>query len=73
MKKRILTFGNPVYDVIMTPVLTRRERVLSGCSTNACLAVSYLGEQGILVGTVGLIIVPPSPQTWTGIHFTCFR
>ena len=53
MKKRILTFGNPVYDVIMTPVLTRRERVLSGCSTNACLAVSYLGEQGILVGTVG--------------------
>ena len=53
MKKRILGIGNPVYDVIMTPVLTRRERVLSGCSTNACLAVSKLGEQGILIGTVG--------------------
>lgn len=53
MAKRILTIGNPVYDVIMTPVLTRSDRVLSGCSTNACLAVSKLGEQGILIGTVG--------------------
>ncbi len=51
--KKILTIGNPVYDVIMTPVLTRGERVLSGCSTNACLAVAKLGEQGILIGTVG--------------------
>ena len=51
--KRILTFGNPVYDMIVTPVLTRRDRVLSGCSTNACLAVSKLGERGILIGTVG--------------------
>lgn len=53
MKKHILTFGNPVYDVIMTPVLTRSDRVLSGCSTNACLAVSKLGEDSTLVGTVG--------------------
>jgi sugar/nucleoside kinase (ribokinase family) len=53
MKKRILAFGNPVYDVIMTPAIVRRDRVLSGCSTNACLAVSKLGEQGVLVGTVG--------------------
>ncbi len=51
--KRILAFGNPVYDMIVTPVLTRRDRVLSGCSTNACLAAAKLGEQGILIGTVG--------------------
>jgi len=53
MKKQILAFGNPVYDVIMTPAIVRRDRVLSGCSTNACLAVSKLGEQSLLVGTVG--------------------
>lgn len=54
MKKRILTIGNPVYDVIYTPKITRKDRVLSGCSTNACLAISYLDEQGILVGSIGL-------------------
>ncbi len=53
MKKRILTFGNPVYDVISTPQIVRSERILSGCSTNACLAAAYLGEQPTLVGAVG--------------------
>ncbi len=53
MKKRILAFGNPVYDVISTPSIVRSERILSGCSTNACLAVACLGEQSTLVGTVG--------------------
>lgn len=53
MKKRILAFGNPVYDVISTPSIRRTDRVLSGCSTNAALAVSYLGEQATLVGAVG--------------------
>lgn len=53
MKKRILAFGNPVYDVISTPSIVRNERVLSGCSTNACLAAALLGEQATLVGTVG--------------------
>jgi sugar/nucleoside kinase (ribokinase family) len=53
MVKRILAFGNPVYDVISTPSIVRSERVLSGCSTNACLAVARLGEQTTLVGTVG--------------------
>ena len=53
MKKRILAFGNPVYDVISTPSIVRSERILSGCSTNACLAVACLGEQATLVGTVG--------------------
>jgi fructokinase len=51
--KTILAFGNPVYDLISTPALRRSDRVLSGCSTNACLAVSKLGERAILVGTVG--------------------
>lgn len=51
--KRILTFGNPVFDLILTPQIVRNERVLSGCSTNACLAVSKLGEESFLIGTVG--------------------
>lgn len=53
MRKRILAFGNPVYDVISTPSIVRSERILSGCSTNACLAAALLGEQTTLVGTVG--------------------
>ncbi len=53
MTKRILAFGKPVYDMIVTPVITRRERVLSGCSTNACLALAKLGAQATLVGMVG--------------------
>jgi sugar/nucleoside kinase (ribokinase family) len=52
-KKRILALGNPVYDRINTPELIREDRVLSGCSTNACLAVSKLGELAVLIGTVG--------------------
>jgi len=52
-RKRILTIGNPVYDRINTPVLVREDRVLSGCSTNASLAVTKLGEAAVLVGTVG--------------------
>ena len=53
-QKRILAFGNPVFDIIMTPVVNRKDRVLSGCSTNACLAASKLGVPSFLVGTVGL-------------------
>jgi len=53
LAKRILAFGNPVYDVISTPALVRSDRVLSGCSTNACLAVARLGVQATLVGSVG--------------------
>lgn len=50
--KKIVAYGNPVYDVIATPQIQRFERVLSGCSTNACLALSYLHKEPILVGTV---------------------
>ena len=53
MAIRILALGNPVYDVISTPELVRSERVLSGCSTNACLAAARLGVNATLVGTVG--------------------
>ena len=40
----IVAFGNPVYDYIKTPVVTTGERVLSGCSTNGCLALARLGH-----------------------------
>jgi sugar/nucleoside kinase (ribokinase family) len=51
--KRILAFGNPVFDLITTPVVSTEERILSGCSTNACLALSRLGYASTLVGGVG--------------------
>lgn len=53
MKKKILCYGNPVYDIISTPALRRTDRVLSGCSTNAALALSKLGESAFLIGTIG--------------------
>ncbi|MBC8162771.1 MAG: ribokinase [Roseiflexaceae bacterium] len=49
----IIAFGNPVYDFIQTPVVTTGERVLSGCSTNGCLALSRLGQATMLVGRLG--------------------
>src|SRR5919108_2636542 len=49
----ILAFGNPVYDYIKTPVVTTGERVLSGCSTNGCLALARLGHTTGLVGCIG--------------------
>ena len=53
MNNLIVAFGNPVYDLIVTPRIVRNERVLSGCSTNACLAVTKLGGRAKLIGTVG--------------------
>ena len=49
----IIGIGNPVYDFIETPHISTKERVLSGCSTNACLALSKLGAKAALVGRVG--------------------
>lgn len=49
----IVAFGNPVYDDITTPYVTTGGRVLSGCSTNGCLALTRLGHQTALVGSVG--------------------
>lgn len=49
----IVAFGNPVYDEITTPTLRTHGRVLSGCSTNGCLALARLGHTTALVGGVG--------------------
>ncbi|EFO81098.1 PfkB domain protein [Oscillochloris trichoides DG-6] len=54
----ILAFGNPVYDEIRTPRVATPGRVLSGCSTNACLALTRLGHQTGLVGRVGADFQP---------------
>lgn len=49
----MLAFGNPVYDSIRTPWVCTRDRVLSGCATNAALAFAKLGGQACVVGRVG--------------------
>lgn len=53
MLRLITAIGNPVYDYIKTPKVDTKERILSGCSTNAALALSRLGEKVRLVGAVG--------------------
>jgi sugar/nucleoside kinase (ribokinase family) len=50
----LVGIGNPVYDSIITPRSKTPGRVLSGCSTNACLAAKKLGLSKVgLVGCVG--------------------
>lgn len=49
----MLAFGNPVYDSIRTPWVSTRDRVLSGCATNAALAFNRLGGKATVVGRVG--------------------
>jgi sugar/nucleoside kinase (ribokinase family) len=49
----IVAFGNPVYDLIQTPAVAPAGRVLSGCSTNGCLALARLGHRTALVGRIG--------------------
>ena len=50
----LVGIGNPVYDSIVTPRSKTNGRVLSGCSTNACLASKRLGLDKVgLVGSVG--------------------
>ncbi|MBN1427878.1 MAG: bifunctional hydroxymethylpyrimidine kinase/phosphomethylpyrimidine kinase [Anaerolineae bacterium] len=49
----IVGIGNPVYDYIKTPQIDTRTRILSGCSTNACLAARKLGARATMVGCVG--------------------
>ncbi|HYW00251.1 MAG TPA: PfkB family carbohydrate kinase, partial [Candidatus Acidoferrum sp.] len=45
---------NPVYDIIITPAIRTDGRVLSGCSTNACLVAKRLGMPKVgLIGSVG--------------------
>lgn len=45
--------GNPVYDYIKTPQVDTETRIMSGCSTNGCLAVAKMGKPAMLVGCVG--------------------
>lgn len=49
----ITAIGNPVYDYIKTQKIETDGRVLSGCSTNAALALSRLGEKVRLIGAIG--------------------
>lgn len=49
----IVAIGNPVYDFIQTPKTSTEHRVLSGCSTNAALALAKLGREVKLIGAVG--------------------
>ncbi len=49
----ITAIGNPVYDYIKTQKVNTETRILSGCSTNAALALSKMGEKVKLVGSVG--------------------
>ncbi|MBU0985093.1 MAG: ribokinase [candidate division Zixibacteria bacterium] len=49
----ITAIGNPVFDFIKTQKITTGGRVLSGCSTNAALALSKMGVATRLVGALG--------------------
>ena len=49
----ITAIGNPVYDFIKTRKTSTERRVLSGCSTNAALALAKLGREVRLIGAIG--------------------
>ncbi len=50
----VLAIGNPVYDVIITPLVKSKGRILSGCSVNALLTLRRLGFKKLaLVGSLG--------------------
>lgn len=50
----LVGIGNPVYDSIVTPFSRSKGRVLSGCTTNSCLAAKRLGLNRVgLIGRIG--------------------
>jgi sugar/nucleoside kinase (ribokinase family) len=49
----IIALGNPVYDYIETKKFKTDGRILSGCSTNAALALARLNQDVTLIGAVG--------------------
>ena len=50
----LVAIGNPVFDEIITPTRQIPGRILSGCSTNACLAARKLGLPKVaLIGSIG--------------------
>lgn len=68
----ITCVGNPVFDSITTLRLKSDGRVLSGCSTNACLALSKLGMDVTLVGRIGTDFAAQfkSQMEFYNIHFS---
>lgn len=49
----VVAIGNPVFDEIITPTRQIPGRILSGCSTNACLAARKLGVPEVaLIGSI---------------------
>ncbi len=68
----ITCIGNPVFDSIITLRLKSDGRVLSGCSTNVCLALSKLGMDVTLVGRVGTDFTKQfkSHMEFNNIHFS---
>lgn len=50
----ITAIGNPVYDYIKTQKVNPEGRVLSGCSTNAVLALARMGAEVRLIGAIGV-------------------
>jgi sugar/nucleoside kinase (ribokinase family) len=49
----MMGIGNPVYDMIQTPFIQTKKRILSGCSTNACIVSALLNNNAVLVGCIG--------------------
>jgi sugar/nucleoside kinase (ribokinase family) len=63
----LVAIGNPVYDEIITPFTQSQGRVLSGCSTNACLAAKRLGLKRVgLIGCIGADYEAPFRQAMAG-------
>ncbi|MHA1589803.1 MAG: PfkB family carbohydrate kinase [Candidatus Njordarchaeales archaeon] len=49
----VVSIGNPVYDIIITPYVKTNGRVLSGCSTNSALTIGKLGGRAGIIGCIG--------------------
>ena len=49
----ITAIGNPVFDYIKTPKVDTKERILSGCATNAALALAKMRKPVRMIGAVG--------------------
>ncbi|MCS7139949.1 MAG: PfkB family carbohydrate kinase [Candidatus Nezhaarchaeota archaeon] len=50
----MVTIGNPVYDIIITPFVRSFGRILSGCSVNSALIIKMLGMREVaVVGCIG--------------------
>jgi sugar/nucleoside kinase (ribokinase family) len=64
--------GNPVYDYIKTPLVDSEGRILSGCSTNACIVTSQLQADTTMVGCVGNDFKEKTEQVLSAFGITPF-